>query len=77
MSERSNIATFFTTHAALLAEKVVKQAGIAGKLIPSPRQVSTDCTIALSYSRAMQDRVGDILKSHGIETSGVYALDED
>ncbi len=41
------VVTFHTTHAAFQAEKAIRAAGIEGKLIPPPRDITADCTIAL------------------------------
>lgn len=63
------IVTFFTTHAALRAEKVVKEAGVAAELIPAPRALSADCTIALRFPQVEEHRVRAVFEVQGIETS--------
>jgi len=68
------VATFFTTHAALRAEKVVRQEGIAARLIPAPRTVTADCTIALAFAAADLDRVQAVLQDRRLETSGFHQL---
>jgi len=67
-----SIATFFTTHAALRAEKLLKQQGIAARLIPAPRYLSADCTIALLFASSDLGRVQSILEGQGIETGGFH-----
>jgi hypothetical protein len=42
---------------ALMAEKILKKEGIAFKLIPVPKHISTDCGICLRFIPDMQDRV--------------------
>jgi hypothetical protein len=72
MPDPSGIATFFTTHAALRAEKLLRAAGIPGRLIPAPRHLSADCTVALAFPSPERDRVREILEQHGLETSGLF-----
>jgi hypothetical protein len=67
-----SVATFFTTHAALRADKVLKQEGIAARLIPAPRYLSADCTIALLFAARDEHPVRAILEKHGVETSGFH-----
>lgn len=41
---------------ALKAEKILKAAGIAHKLIPVPRHISTDCGVCLRVAVEQQDQ---------------------
>ena len=75
MTPDTSVATFFTTHAALRAEELVKRAGIPAKLIPAPRHLSADCTIALAFPSEFRDQVGSILGAHGVEASGFHLGD--
>jgi hypothetical protein len=77
MADEQGILTFFTTHAALRAEKVLREAGVAVKVIPVPRHLSAECTVAVAFSGSLADRVRGILSGSGIETSGIYALDSE
>ena len=43
------VVLFHTTSAAMRAEKVLKNAGIAVKLIPTPRELSSDCGISARF----------------------------
>jgi hypothetical protein len=74
MTPDTSVATFFTTHAALRAEELVKQAGIPGRLIPAPRDLSPDCTVALAFPAWQKDRVQAILSDGGIEASGIHVV---
>ncbi|MBL7134704.1 MAG: DUF3343 domain-containing protein [Phycisphaerae bacterium] len=66
------IVTFFTTHAALRAEKAAKAAGIPASLVPTPRQFSVDCTVAMSSPSSHKEQVRAILEAQGIEISGMH-----
>jgi len=74
MGPETSIATFFTTHAALRAEELVRDAGIPGRLIPAPRSVSADCTVALAFPPSDEDRVRGLLADHAVETSGFHRI---
>jgi hypothetical protein len=44
------VILFSSTQAAIRAEKVLKQAGLTIKLVPTPRQFSSDCGVALRFA---------------------------
>jgi len=74
MTPDLSVVTFFTTHAALRAEELVKRAGIPGRLIPAPRDLSADCTVALAFPPSREDRVRDLFAAHAVETSGFHRV---
>jgi hypothetical protein len=43
------VALFYTTSSAMGAEKLLARAGLTVKLIPTPRQFSSDCGISLRF----------------------------
>jgi uncharacterized SAM-binding protein YcdF (DUF218 family) len=57
MAEFAVILVHSTSH-AIFAERVLKRAGIAANLIPTPRHLSSDCGSALRI--AALDRVTSI-----------------
>jgi hypothetical protein len=68
------VVLFHTTSAALRAEKVVLKANIAGKLIPTPRQLSSDCGIALRFDWSRVDQVKGVLETARVEIAGIHPL---
>jgi len=60
---------------ALRAEMLVKAAGIACKLIPTPRQLSSDCGTALRFHWPDRAVVDELLEQAGLETDGVHLLE--
>ena len=44
------IFLFHTSTSALRAEKLLKRLGLTVKLVPTPRQLSSDCGIALEIA---------------------------
>jgi hypothetical protein len=47
---KQTVFLFHTSTAALRAEKLLKRAGLVVKLVPTPRQLSSDCGIALEIA---------------------------
>ena len=73
MSERG-VVLFHTTAMALRAEKALEAAGLEVKSIPTPRELSSDCGIAVRFPWGEAERVRAILASAGVETAGVHPL---
>ena len=48
------IVTFYTTSAAMAAEKACEQAGLPGRIIPVPREITADC--GLGWRTAPENR---------------------
>lgn len=69
----SVILVHATSH-ALRAEKLVKQAGTACRLIPVPRQLSSDCGVCLRVKQADRDRVVDTLRENHVEMERVHDI---
>ena len=43
------VVLFHSTSGALMAEKLLKKAGIAYKIIPVPRHLSSDCGVCIRF----------------------------
>lgn len=65
---------FHTTSAAMRAEKILKKAGQTVKLIPTPRELSSDCGIALRFEWEMAERVRALLNEARVEIAGIHRL---
>ena len=55
-------------------EKLLGQAGVRVKMIPTPRQLSSDCGMALRFDREESDRVVTILSENRVPVKGVYPI---
>jgi hypothetical protein len=60
------ILAFPSTHMALRAERAAKQEGLAARMIPAPRHLSTDCHMALELRQPDLD-VAAFLSRHRID----------
>lgn len=68
------VALFYSTSLAIRAERVCQRAGFEVKLIPTPRQLSSDCGTALRFSWAEVDGVRAALAGQGVEVEGLHAI---
>jgi hypothetical protein len=68
------VVLFYTTSAAMRGEKVAKEGGLSVKLIPTPRQLSSDCGIALRFSWADADDVRSCLEDKRVENDGLHKI---
>ncbi len=68
------VVLFYTTSAALKAEKVLKAAGLEIKLIPTPRQLSSDCGMALRFDWPLAQTIEETLRAAQVEHAGVRQL---
>ena len=61
------VVLFHTTSSALRAEKTLQKAGLVVKLIPTPRELSSDCGIALRFEWLQREQIESGLSSAGVE----------
>jgi len=65
---------FYTSSAAFQAEKALKDAGLAVKLVPTPRQLSSDCGVALRLDWREAERAQALLAETGVEHAGLHQI---
>lgn len=58
-----NVILFKSVSYALKAEKILKAKGLPHKLIPVPKEISSDCGICLRFEPAFQEEIKDALAS--------------
>jgi hypothetical protein len=69
------VVLFHTTSAVMRAEKLLIKEGYSIKLIPTPRQFSSDCGIALRFEWNAQDQVKLVLDEARVEFDTIHFLD--
>jgi hypothetical protein len=67
------VALFLSVQHALRAEKLLKAADIPCKLIPVPRQLSSDCGVCLRFDPSLRSRIETTLTGR-VEISAIHAL---
>ncbi len=73
MSARG-VVLFHTTAMALRAEKALAAAGIEVRSIPTPRELSSDCGIAVRFPWGEAGRVRELLAAARVESAGIRPL---
>lgn len=68
------VVLFYSTQGAIRAERALMRAGLGVKLIPTPRQFSSDCGTALRCAWVDVDAVCAALREAGIEYGRVHRL---
>lgn len=68
------VVTFPTTTAAIAMETLCAERGVAGRLIPVPREITAGCGMAFCAPPAERARIEEAAASHGVELSGMYTL---
>jgi hypothetical protein len=63
-----------STNQALRVEKLLQTAGIACKLIPVPRQISSDCGVCVRVHRDEGETAHQVLASAGLEILGTVPI---
>ncbi len=71
MTKERSIITFSSTHDALQAERIAREAGIRVRIIPVPRWISTDCNMGMELPIEQKDLLRAKLKAKCIECNFV------
>ena len=70
-----NVVLFQSTNAALRGEDLAEQASIPVKLIPVPRQLSSDCGVCLRFFRKDLRRMEAILTEGNAPYEAIEPID--
>ncbi len=73
---KHGVVLFNTTSSAMQAEAVLSRAGLAVKMIPTPRELSSDCGLALRFDWEASEQVRQLLEQRHVETAGIHQLSE-
>jgi len=73
--ERRCIISFFTVHQALRAEKVLMESGFKISMIPVPRQISSDCGVALKFECEEEEKVKKVLDNNMVKIESIHHLE--
>ena len=68
------LATFETTHMALLFEKTCRKEGLAVRIVPVPRKLSSSCGLACRYPCDRRGDVERLAAEHSIDVAGYHEL---
>ena len=69
-----SVVLFHSITGALQTEKRLKGKGIATKLIPVPRQLSSDCGVCLRFRSEDEAEIRRALEEGQIDIQGIYPI---
>jgi len=64
--EGDRVAIFHSVHKVMKAEKLLKLARVEILLIPVPRELSSDCGLAIRFAEAVEGQVLAVLDEAGL-----------
>lgn len=67
--EPSCIVTFHTTADAMTTERICRELGLPGRLIPAPRSITADCGIAWRSPAESGPALREALREAGVEAA--------
>jgi len=67
MDSKWSVVLFYSTSAAIRAESLAQKVGLEVKLIPVPRQLSSDCGVCLRFTTGHAKRVRSLLEDKHVE----------
>lgn len=68
------VVLFYTTSSVMRAEKLLIKGGFAVKLIPTPREFSSDCGIALRFDWSQHGQVKAVLDTVRVEIAAIHQM---
>ena len=66
------VITFYTTAAAMAMEKLCRECGADGRLIPVPGSISADCGLAWCAGNEQEDALLELMLRHHITPQGIH-----
>ena len=66
------VITFYTTTAAMAMERVCKEAGADGRIIPVPGFITADCGLAWCAENESEEKLLALMVHHNITHQGIY-----
>ncbi|RRD93571.1 DUF3343 domain-containing protein [Bacillus licheniformis] len=74
MTENFGVITFATTGRAIQGEAAFDTAGLHKKMIPTPREISLSCGIAIRFSLEQLDQICcELVDTGKIKVSAIYS----
>ncbi len=74
--DRDGVLIFHSIHKVMRAEKILRAAGLDVRLMPVPRQLSSDCGLSIAFRSADRQAVEAALRSEGCLYEAVYLWEE-
>ncbi|NLX61844.1 MAG: DUF3343 domain-containing protein [Tissierellia bacterium] len=68
------VITFKSTHYAIQADSTFKNEKISYRTIPTPREISRSCGLAIKFNLEDYDSIRYIIEKKGLNIEGVYMI---
>jgi hypothetical protein len=68
------IIIFNSIHRVMKAEKVLKEENVDFELIPTPRELKSDCGLAIKVLRKDEKKVENILKNKKVKIAELHII---
>lgn len=72
MTQEYKIFVFKSTFLTFKAERALKGAGLACKVVTKPRDISSDCGLAIRVDAADEQKAIGVLDAAGVEKLGIW-----
>ena len=66
------LISFYASHHAMRAEKVLREAGFRVALIPGPRELSPNCGVALRFVYAQAEAALTVLNRNKVQIEAIH-----
>ena len=66
------LITFYTTTDAMAMERLCRENGMPGRIVPVPGTVSADCGLGWCAEPGEEARFRDFLAEHGLNAQGIH-----
>ena len=74
MKDNYGVVIFYSTSAAIRAESLAKRGKLMVKLIPVPRNLSSDCGICLRFNNEDKQKINEILIENKIKYDDIHEI---
>ena len=68
------VITFKSTHYAIKGDLIFKEHNINYRTIPTPREISRSCGLAIKFNLEDYDSIRYIIEKKGLNIEGVYMI---
>ncbi|MGM0216364.1 DUF3343 domain-containing protein [Enterococcus sp. AZ109] len=66
------VTLFYSTHEAMKAEKLAKEAQLKVRIIPTPEKIHASCGFSLKFELAEEGQLRELLKEGNVKSEGFY-----
>ena len=68
------VVTSRTTTGAMAMERLCREQGVPGRLIPVPRSITAGCGMCWAAPREAREAVEDLVVKEHLDVDGIYAI---